>query len=150
MAAGEEAWAELMKVSFGMVGTSVRAGEMMIASNSVVGARMTLMGDAAYSPADGDYAEIGGMMQEKVIAFSQAGQALIDQWSRMVIDTSEQTHEFSKLAFSGRPLGARELAGLADGWLAHGTRTIAMTMATGGLAMAPLHHQATENARRLG
>jgi hypothetical protein len=55
-----------MKVSFGMVGTSMRAGEMMIASGSVVGARMSIMGEAVRSPANGDYDEIGGMMQEKV------------------------------------------------------------------------------------
>jgi len=150
MAAGEDAWAELMKVSFGMVGTSVQAGEMMIASGSVVGARLTLMGNAACSPADGDYDELGEMVPEKVVAFTKAGQACIGQWSAMAIDTTEQAQDFSRIACSGRPLGTVDLHGLAESWLAHGTRMIAMCMATGGLAMAPLHQQATENARRLG
>lgn len=149
MATGKEAWAELMKVSFGMVGTSVRAGEMMIASSSVVGARMTLMGNAVRSPADADYEEIGGMLQEKVTAFSQVGQVLMDQWSAMLTDTSEQALRCSSLAFGRRPFGVSDLPGLAEGWLAHGTRMMARTMETGGLALAPVHQKATENARRL-
>lgn len=76
MAAGEDAWAELMAVSLGMFGTSIRAGEMMNASGSVVGARMTIMGDAARRLADGDYEEIGGMVQEMVVAFTEVGQSL--------------------------------------------------------------------------
>jgi hypothetical protein len=149
MAAATEAWAELMKVSFGMVGTSVRAGEMMIASGSVVGARMTLMGNAVRSPAEGDYEEIGGILNEKVTAFSQVGQALVDHWSAMLTDTTEQAHRFGSLAFGGRPLGPSDLPGLAEDWLAHSARMMARTMETGGLAMAPFHERATVNARRL-
>ena len=149
MATGAEAWAELMKVSFGMVGTSMRAGEMMIASGSVVGARMTIMGEAGRSPADGDYDEIGGMMQEKVTAFAQVGQALMDQWSAMLTETSEQTLRLNSLAFGGRPLGASDLTGLVEDCLAHGTRMVVRTVETGGLALAPVHLQATKNARRL-
>jgi hypothetical protein len=150
MATRAEAWAELMTVSFGMVGTSMRAGEMMIASGSVVGARMTAMSNAVRSPADGDYDEIGGMLQEKVTAFSQAGQALVDQWSAMLTETSEQMLRCSSLAFGGRSLGASDRPGIAEGWLAHNTRMMARTMETGGLALAPVHLQATKNARRLG
>ena len=149
MAAGEEAWVELMKTSFGMVSTCVRASEMMIASSTVVGARMTIMCDAARSPANGDYEEIGGMMHEKVIAYSKVGQALVDQWSGMLIDASEQAqHVVSML--DGRPLGARDLSELAERWLAHGTRMITRTMETGELVLAPVHQQATVNALRLG
>jgi len=150
MAEWAEAWAELMKVSFGMVGTSVRAGELVIASSTVVGARMTLMGNAVRTPADGDYEEIHGMLQEKVTAISQVGQALVDQWSAMLADTSEQALRFSSFAFCGRTFDASDLPGLTEGWLAHGTRMIARTMETGGLALAPVHLKATENARRLG
>lgn len=149
MAAGTKAWADLMKVGFGMVGTSMRAGEMMMASGSVVGARMTLMGSAVRSPADGDYEEIGGMLNEKVIVFSQVGQALLDQWVAMLTDTTEQAHRFGRLAFGGRSFGASDLSGFAEDWLAHGTRMMARTMETGGLALAPVHERATVNARRL-
>lgn len=139
----------MIKASFGMVSTSVRAGEMMIASGSVVGARITIMGNAARIPADGDYEEIGGMMHEKVVAFSRVGQALVGQWSGMLIDASEQAeHPVSML--DGHRLGARDLSELAERWLAHGTRMITRTMETGGLALAPVHEQATLNACRLG
>lgn len=150
MKAGNEAWAELMTASIGMVGTSVRAGEMMVASGSVIGARMTIMGHAARRPADGDYAEIGGMVAEKMVAVSKAGQALIDQWSEMVVDASEQARHLGGLVFAGRPLSARDLSRLADRWLGHGTRMVTRTMGAGGLVLAPMHQQATANARRLG
>lgn len=68
----------------------------------------------------------------------------------MLTDTSEQAHRFGSLAFGRRPFGACDLTGLAEEWLAHGTRMIARTIETGGLALAPVHLQATRNARRLG
>jgi hypothetical protein len=150
MKAGEEAWAELMKASFGMVATSLRASEMMVASSSVIGARLTLMGNAARRPADGDYAEIGSMVLEKAIAASRVNQALVDQWSAMLLDVSEQADHLGSLVLGGRPLSAHDLSGLAKRWLAHGTRMMTRTMDVGGLALAPVHQQATANARRLG
>lgn len=149
MAAGQDAWAELMRVSFGLVGTQIQAGEMMIASGSVVNARMTLIGDAARSPATADYEEIDGLMEEKFVAFSKVGHACLRQWSAMVIDTTEYAQEVSTFAFAGHPLDARGVQSLTEGWLALNARILAMTMETGGLAMAPLHKQSTENARRL-
>jgi hypothetical protein len=150
MAAEKDSWNELMNAGFGMAGTVARAGEMIIASSSVVSARMTIMGSAALSPAEGDFEEIGGMLPEKVIAFSKAGEALFDQWSAMVTDATEQTHHLSQLVSGGRFLDARDLSELVERWLAHGTRLVTRTMETGGLALAPVHLQATENARRLG
>ena len=41
MTAGQDAWAELMKASLGMMSTGFQVGEMMLASSSVIGARMT-------------------------------------------------------------------------------------------------------------
>lgn len=150
MAGGKEAWAELMKASVGMVSTSLQVGEMMVASGSVVSVRMTIMGNAARRPLDGDYAEIGDMVIEKGIALSRVNQALVDQWSVMLRDASEQVHHLGGLVASGRLLSARDLSGLTERWLAHGTRMIIRTMETGGLALAPVHQQATANARRLG
>lgn len=149
MTAGGDAWGELMKAGFGMFTTSVLAGEMMVASGSVIGARMTIMGNAARDPAAGDYGEIGGMAAEKVIAVSKVGQALVDQWSEMLRESSEQMQHFSSLALAGRPPSVRELSMLAERGLAHGTRITTRTMDLGGLALAPVHQQATANARRL-
>jgi hypothetical protein len=150
MTAGQQAWAELMKASFGMIATGLQAGEMMVASGSVIGARMTIMGAAARRPLDGDYAEISGMVAEKVVAFSKVNQALVDQWSAMLLDTSEQVQHVSGSVLGGRALAPSDLVQLTEHWLAHSARMMTRTMETGGLALAPVHQQATANARRLG
>ena len=150
MTAGQQAWAELMKASASMVSTSLQASEMMVASSSVIGARMAVMGSAARRPLEGDYAEIGGMVMEKAVAASKVNQALVGQWAAMLRDTSEQAHHLGSLMLEGRPLKIGDLAPLAERWLAHGTRTMTRAMETGGLALAPVHQQATANARRLG
>ena len=149
MKAGQDAWAELMKASLGMVDTSLRASEVMVASSSVIAARLTIMGHAARRPADGDYAEIGDMVLEKVVACSKVGQALVDQWTAMLLDSSEQAQHLGSIALGGRPVTARGLSALAERWMAHGTRMVTRTMDAGGLALAPVHQQATANARRL-
>lgn len=66
-----------------------------------------------------------------------------------VKDAAEQTLHFSHLMFGGKPLGIGDMSRLAERWLAHGTRMVTRTMDTGGLALAPVHQQATANARRL-
>ncbi len=150
MSAGQAAWAELMKASAGLVRTSLQTSEMLVASGSVIGARMTIMGTAARRPADGDYAEISGMVSEKVVALSKVNQALFDQWSAMLLDVSEQAQHVGSSVLRGRPLGAGDLVQLTERWRAHSTRMMTRTMETGGLALAPVHQQATANARRLG
>jgi hypothetical protein len=149
MTAGTNAWAELITAGSGMVATAARANETLIASGSVIGARMTIMGNAARRPAEGNYAEIGDMMVEKVLAMTKVNQVLVGEWSAMLVDTSEQAQHLGSLLFGGRPLRAGDLSGLAERWVAHGTRLVTRTMDTGGLALAPVHQQATANARRL-
>jgi hypothetical protein len=89
------------------------------------------------------------MVTEKVVAVCKVNQALVDQWSAMLLDASEQAHELRHHALSGRPLSASDYSSLAERWLAHGTRMLTRTMGAGGLALAPVHLQATANARRL-
>ncbi|EYD76334.1 hypothetical protein Rumeso_02092 [Rubellimicrobium mesophilum DSM 19309] len=149
MTAANNAWAELMKAGFGMASTGLQVSEMMVASSSVIGARMTILGQAARCPAEGDYAEITGMVAEKVVAVSKANQALVDQWSVMLADASEQVHHLGQHALRGRPLSVSDCSVLAERCLAHGTRMVTRTMEAGGLALAPVHQQATANARRL-
>lgn len=149
MIASTNAWAELAKAGSNLVTTSARVSEMMAASGSVIGARMTIMGNAAHRPAEGDYAELGDMVQEKVVAIAKVGQALVEQGSAMMADATEQAQHLSRLMFAGRPLSAADLSDLAERWTAHGTRMITRSMDMGGLALAPVHQQATANARRL-
>ncbi|EYD71513.1 hypothetical protein Rumeso_04914 [Rubellimicrobium mesophilum DSM 19309] len=149
MTAANDAWAELMKASFGLVRTGMQVSEMMVASGSVIGARMTIMGHAARRPTEGNYAEITGMVAEKVVAVSRVNETLADQWSAMLLDTFEQARHFCDQALSGRPLSTGDCSAMSERWVAHGTRMMTRTMQTGGLALAPVHQQATANARRL-
>ncbi|MCG6110736.1 MAG: hypothetical protein MEQ74_00925 [Paracoccus sp.] len=123
--------------------------EMMAASSSVISARMTIMGKAAICPAKADYAEIGGMMQEKLVVLSQVQQALLQQWAMMFADTSKQAQHLGGLFVTGRPASASGLSNIAEALFAHGTRMMAQSMDASGLALAPVHHQATANAKRL-
>ncbi len=148
--AGTNIWAELAKAGSGMVNTGFQASEMMVASSSVVGARMTIMGKAALRPLEGDYVELSDMVHEKVVAISKVNQALVNQWSVMIADATEQACHLTSVMFGGRPLNPTELSELAERWMAHGTRMITGAMDVGGLALAPVHQQATANARRLG
>ena len=75
--------------------------------------------------------------------------ALVEQWTVMLADVTEQARHLSHLMFGGKPLGIEDLSGLTERWMAHGTRMITRTMDTRGLALAPVHEQATANARRL-
>lgn len=150
MTAAWMAWDELTEAGLGLVETGLQARETMVASGRVVGARMAILGDAAWRPLSADYAEIGGMVMEKAVAVSRVNQALVGQWAAMALDASEQATHLGGLLARRRPLGARDLARLAEGWLAHATRMVTLTVETGGLALAPVHQQATANARRLG
>lgn len=147
--AGTNAWSELAKASSTMMTTGLQMSEMMAASGSVIGARMTIMGKAASCPAKADYAEIGGMLQEKLIALSQVHQALLAQWAVMLADTSEQAKHLGSLFVPGRPVSARGTSDFAEAWLAHMTRMVTRSMDTSGLALAPVHRQVTANAKRL-
>jgi hypothetical protein len=89
------------------------------------------------------------MVMEKAVAVAEVNQALVDQWSTMLRDASEQTHHLGGLLLKGQSLSPRDLLQLTSSWLAHGTRTMTRTMETSGLALAPVHLQATANARRL-
>jgi hypothetical protein len=85
-----------------------------------------------------------------VVAVSKVNRPLVDQWSAMLLDASEQSQHVGRSVLAGRPLGPGDLWQLTERWLAHSTRMMTRTMETGGLALAPVHQQATANARRLG
>ena len=149
MIAAMNAWAELAKASSNMMNTHLRLNETMTASRSVIGARMTVMGKAACRPAQGDYAELGGMMHEKVVAIAKVNEALVEQWPAMMADATKQAQHLCDLLLGARPLRAGDVLGLAERSMEHATRMITRSMDTGGLALAPVHLQATANARRL-
>ncbi|TGN47899.1 hypothetical protein E4L95_18990 [Paracoccus liaowanqingii] len=149
MMTGMNAWTELACAGLGMMTTGLRASETMAASGSVISARVSIMGNAACRPAEGDYAEITDMVVEKVVAISKVSQVIVSHWSALLVDASEQAQHLSRVMVGGRPLSTGDLAGLADRWMAHGTRIITRSMDAGGLVLAPVHQQATANAERL-
>ena len=149
MNAGTSAWGELMKASLGTVQTVIQTNEMLWASGTVIGSRLGTMVAAARDPLRGDYVELGRMIPEKVKAFSEAGNALIDHWSALFLHSSYQAHLVGSLFLSGQALRPSELAGLAARATAHATSIMTTTMETAGIALAPVHAGATANARRL-
>ncbi len=149
MIAGVHAWGELFKAAFGTISMGLAATEVMIASGKVVGARSTIIGDALRRPMDCDHVELGGMLPEKLLAFSKSASVLLNHWVSTVLDVSEQAHQAGLLACQGRALHPVELSGFADRSIARGTKIMTRTIEVGGLVLAPVHQQVTANAKRL-
>lgn len=149
MIAGVNAWGELAKAALGTVSTGLAATETMIASGRVVGARTTIIGDAFHRPMECDHVELGGMLPEKILAFSKSASVLFDHWVSTVLDASEQAHQAGLLALRGRALHAMDLTSFADRSIARATKMVTRTIEVGGLILAPVHQQATANAKRL-
>ena len=149
MIAGVYAWGELLKAALGTISTGLAATEVVIASGKVLGARTTIIGDALRRPMDCDYVELGGMLPEKILAFSSSASVLFDHWVSTMLDVSEQAHQTGLLALQGRALHTVELSAFADGSIARGTKMMTRTIEVGGLVLAPVHQQATANAKRL-
>ena len=141
--------ADFMEAVAGLATSACWAGEMLVASNSVVQARMTIIAEAVRRPASADFEELGRMLPEKFSAFSKANQACAQQWSAMVLDTYDNAHHFGLALLNGRPMSVSDLARLAERSTANVTRTLTRVMNIGGLALAPIHEQATANALRL-
>ena len=149
MIAAIDAWAEVVDAGFGMVETGIRTQEMLVASGSVIGKRMAAMGYAARHPARGDYSELARMVPEKVAAFSEAGRIVTREWSAGLLDASRHAHHVSSVVLRGQLPSASELVSLGTKTAAHGTRAVTRAMSASGRVLAPIHGQATSNARRL-
>lgn len=137
----------LMRAGFGMFEAGIRFSEMMVASHSVIGTRVGLIQEAAQNPLDGDYAELGRMVPEKVAALSSSGAALSGEWRKMQGDLFDQWREWAML-MTGVPTMGR-LHAFGERSAARGARTLVRSMGAGGVALDPVHKTATANARRL-
>lgn len=144
---GMDTGLSLMRAGFGMFEASMKFSEMMIASHSVVGTRVDLMNAAVCSPLDGDYAELGRMVPEKVAAFSRSGAALAEEWRKAQGEVFDQWREWGAL-ISGVPTAGR-LKAFNERTTRRGTRAMVRSMGAGGVALEPVHRTATINARRL-
>jgi hypothetical protein len=144
-----EAWGELMKASLGLVETSMKSNEMLLASRSVITSRTGTMAAAAVNPWRGDYAELARMIPEKVSAFSDATTAVMSHWSAMVEQLNRHINHV-QMTFAGyRIVPLSEVAALTTAAAILGASLMSQSLTIGGVALAPIHKTATANARRL-
>lgn len=137
----------LMRAGFGMFEAGMKFGEMMIASHSVIGRRVDLIQAAARDPLSADYAELGRMVPEKVVAFTRSGAALAEEWRKTQSELFDQWSEFGALISNVPTMGG--ISAFHSRSSQRGARAIERSMSAGGLALEPVHRTATGNARRL-
>ncbi|HWI85595.1 MAG TPA: hypothetical protein VNT42_04630 [Sphingomonas sp.] len=136
-------WLGLWRSGAKATQTSIRFTEMMVASSEVVSSRSGSIADAMRDPLNGDYRELGRMVPEKIDAFSSAGASM---WKDMGALQASALAAWSHGA--SLMLRPSTMADAATMWT-HSGDMIGRSMDMGGKAMAPIHRQATANARRL-
>ena len=136
---------DLYSSGFELAATAVRAGETMLAANTVIGSRVGTMGAAARNPIMADYAELARMVPEKVEAFSRAGASLMKDAEAFQSETGAQIRHVTALMTSGKIPTFSDMFTLTARWASITQK------ATGaaGRALLPVHAAATGNANRL-
>jgi hypothetical protein len=139
------AWMRLTDAWLDLSRTGVRAAETLSASHDVVRDRTDIIDAAMRNPLRGDYAELSRMVPEKLDAFSKAGTAVAGElWSMQAAFASEMQHLWL-MALRGHAPGLADVERSASFAL----RTVERTAGLGRAGLAPIHKQATANARRL-
>lgn len=149
MTASVSAWGELMKAALDLVQTSVRTSEMLTASRTVIASRMGSMAGAVRNPWGEDHVELARIIPEKVTASSDAAMAIMNLWAAMALQASRHIEHVSSTFRGGRYLTVSELAALSTRTATLSTSLMALGLTAGGVALAPIHKEATANARRL-
>jgi hypothetical protein len=142
-------YTRLVSAGTDMLHTARRGSETADAAALVIARRMAMIGEAARAPLDGDYAELGRMVPEKVEAFSSAGAAMAGAcWDMQSAYLAEVQH--------WRALAGRARAPTVAEWWAHGARNAAFGLRmfelageVGAKGLRPIHAAATANAKRL-
>jgi hypothetical protein len=142
-------WSRLMMAGRTMTETSLRAVETVGAANAVIGARSTIIDAAMRSPLTGDHAELARMVPEKVEAFSRAGSAAVTAWWAAQSVWMEHMQHVGSMALRGRPPTIAEVADLGSRVNALALESIEAAAGLGSSMLAPVHREATSNARRL-
>jgi Phasin protein len=142
--------------------STLKGGELAVASGEVVARRVALGAAALIDPAAADHREFTRMVAEKVTALSTVG-AIVQQRSGAVMaEMTRFAQSEAALALEAAQQLARcrtpaDLAAaqsrIALGWFARAaSRSLAfgaLAMRAGGAMLAPVHRAATANARRL-
>jgi hypothetical protein len=142
-------WSRLNSAWFAMAQTGVKASRMVETSGEVVTARTGMIGTAMRSPLQGDYAELGRMVPEKMVAFGKAASVVGDEWLSMQTAFIAEAQVAAAMTLRGRPPTAAEWAAQAARNMAFTTRTVERLAGLAGLALAPIDATVKANARRL-
>lgn len=125
--------------------TATKMAETLHASHSVIDTRTRMIQAASSNPLTADYRELNRMVPEKVAAFSKSGAAISGDLDAMYRLAAANMTQAANIMTSGRVPNPGEIAQMSS-------RSLAM-MTTGmnatGKALAPIHHTATGNAKRL-
>jgi hypothetical protein len=131
-------WMNAWASGVGLMQTGAKLAETMSAAGTVIESRTK-------SISNGDYAELGRMIPEKVAAFSQAAKATSDDLKAIQKDAAANARHLAEIAAGRRlPLATDMLL-----IFSRSSRIISRSMAVGGNALAPVHRRAVANAKRL-
>ncbi len=142
-------YSRMVSSAFDMVETAQRGAETLIASQEVIAKRTTMMRDAARSPLDGNYTELGKMFPEKVEAFGKAGTAMANDWWAFQSSLFAEAQHMGAMVMKGRAPTVGELSALSTRNAAFAMRAFERASALGSTGLRPIHASATANARRL-
>ena len=142
--------------------TSLKGGELAVASGRVIAERAALGIAALLDPSTADHTEFARMVPEKMKAFSAASAALQRRSGEFVAEMARFAAAETALALSAAgefalcrsPADLLALQNrLALAWFGRAvSQTLALgalAVSAGGAALAPVHRAATGNAKRL-
>jgi len=142
-------WSRLSSAWFEMAETGVKASRMVETSREIATARTDMIGTAMRTPLQGDYAELGRMVPEKMVAFGKAASLVSDEWLSMQTAFIAEAQVATAMTLRGRPPTAAEWTTQATRSVAFTTRTVERLAGLAGLALAPIDATVKANARRL-
>jgi len=138
-------WTDAWKLGSSLWANGLALQETALASAGVIQHRSGVIDAAMRNPLDADATELSRMVTEKVVAFTQAGQAVATGWFALQADLLAQGQDMMRVAAGGTT--ARAAAGRIG---KRATRIALKTSKAGGRALKPVHATATANKRRLG
>ena len=138
-------WMGAWRSGLAMADAGMKLGETVSASHAVIDSRVRSMADAARDPFNGNYAELGRMVPEKVEAFGKSAASGWNDMQAIQSDLFANGMEMMRIATTGRLPSAGEAMAMTS----RSSRIVARAAASGGRALAPVHLAATGNARRL-
>ena len=125
--------------------------ELALASLKVVGARTPMIVQALSDPMRGNYAELTRMVSEKPLAFAKGAAAGGPAWLAMAAESNRYLAQACQSWTGKTPsYGLAPAVNASLGAMAFWGRMMSLGVAWQSALLAPVHAEATANARRLG